>query len=311
LQADTTSNVSYTFRKTFTWLGPIVGATLNLGAAADNGYEVRLNGNLVGSDPTEFNYTLAGQDTYSSFSSFIVQGVNTLEITVSNKAQVNGTPETNPGGLLYRLHIDGNCEGDYFKTHCTLFSEKDLGADDHFWQFNDVKPGDYGTNVISLHPLGNDAFACLFSNNLVDSENDLLSLETLAGDSGSPVGELSSLLKLFAWADDGDGVYESGEATLVPFNTPINTEAVTLALSSASVTNVGIAWCAGVQNVVSTTISCDGSGDNNIAQTDSSTLDMTAYAVQQRHNEALNCATIAGTYRNPQTPPPTNPNPIE
>src|SRR3989344_181487 len=33
----------YTFQKTFTWMGPIAGATLNLYAGADNSYQVYLN----------------------------------------------------------------------------------------------------------------------------------------------------------------------------------------------------------------------------------------------------------------------------
>ena len=55
---DLTNNVAYTFEKTFNWMGPISGATLNMGVAADNGYEVYLNGLLVGDDPSEKNYNL-------------------------------------------------------------------------------------------------------------------------------------------------------------------------------------------------------------------------------------------------------------
>jgi len=117
LQADTTQDVYYTFQKKFTWLGPITGATLSLGLGADNGYEVKLNGNVIGTDWTEFNYQ-SPADTFSGFGADIVQGENTLEITVKNIGMPNGNPNDNPGGLLYKLTIDGQCDDDYFKTHC-------------------------------------------------------------------------------------------------------------------------------------------------------------------------------------------------
>lgn len=294
------TDVYYTFQKKFNWMGPVSGATLNLGVGADNGYEVKLNGNVVGTDWTEYNYQ-SPADTYSSFGSYIVQGENVLEIKVKNKGLVGGTPSGNPAGLLYKLVIDGNCEGNYFMEHCTLFQEKDLVQGDHFWQFNDIKPGDSGTNLISLHPFSNDAYVCLFTHNLVDAENTHLSPEVTAGDSSAgPAnnGELSPFLKMFAWDDDGDGVYETGEATLVGPNVSLATGYASLPIVGGTTDYVGIAWCAGTQAVVGTTISCDGSAMSNVSQTDSSTMDVTAYAVQQRNNSEFSCADVVADYRN-------------
>ncbi len=103
LPGDATNTVSYTFRKTFNWTGTTTGASLTMLVGADNGFEVRLNGNLVGSDPGEFNYQ-APAKTFTNLGSFIVQGNNTLEITVTNKGLPNSTPSSNPAGLLYKVN---------------------------------------------------------------------------------------------------------------------------------------------------------------------------------------------------------------
>ena len=302
-QADVDNDTYYVFEKTFSWFGPIQQATLNLGVAADNSYEVYVNGVSVGADTNENNH--AAVDTISSvnIANNIVQGVNTLRVKVKNWKQPGADLVNNPGGLLYKLVIDGNCGDSYFKNHCTLFSEKDLTQADHFWMFDDIKPGDSGTNLISLHPSTNDAYVCLFAHGLVDEENTRLPLETAAGDTtagpGAGSGELSSFLKMMVWEDDGDGVYEGGETVVSPANSPLATGYANLPIAANSTGYVGIAWCAGNQSLVGTTISCDGSGMGNTAQTDQTMLDMTAYAVQQRNNASFDCAAVAASYRQP------------
>src|SRR3989344_3725488 len=165
--SDLTNNVAYTFEKTFTWMGPISGATLSMGVAADNGYDVYLNNVLIGSDPSENNFSLAGQDSISGavISLNIAQGTNTLKFVVKNKALAGSVPTSNPAGLLYKLTINGNCDAGYFQDACHLWTEKDLEDGDTFFNFDDIKPGDYGTNVISLRVYDNDAFACLLTSN--------------------------------------------------------------------------------------------------------------------------------------------------
>lgn len=300
-QSEVDNDTIYTFEKTFTWWGPIASSTITFGVAADNSYEVYLNGNLVNADTNENNF--ASVDTLTLNSAWFNQGTNTLQFKVKNWRQP-GPTVNNPAGLRYKLTINGNCGDVYFQRHCTLFGEKDLTSEDHFWMFDDVKPGDYGTNLVSLHPTSNDAYICLFSHNLADEENTRLPVETASGDGtsgpGPTSGELSQYLKLFAWADDGNGVYENGENTLVNPDTPINTELVSLPLVGNTTGYVGMAWCAGTQSVVGTTISCSGVGNQNVAQTDSSTLDVTAYAVQQRNNQGFNCQSIADQYRPPR-----------
>ena len=103
LPGDATNTVSYTFQKTFNWTGTTTGASLTMLVGADNGFEVKLNGHLVGSDATEFNYKSPAK-TFTNLGSFINQGNNTLEITVTNMGLPNSTPSSNPAGLLYKIN---------------------------------------------------------------------------------------------------------------------------------------------------------------------------------------------------------------
>jgi len=285
----------YTFQKTFTWMGPIAGATLNLYAGADNSYQVYLNGNSVGADANEWNFTTSTQDTYSGvqISPYIVQGQNTLEIKVKNWARPAGQTWDNPGGLLYKLEINGNCGAAYFQNHCELWQSQDLTGNEQFFNFDDVKPGDYGTNVISLHVDDNDAYTCLLTDIVDEEDNTLVDPEVALNDS-LLIGELSQFIHVFAWDDtDNNGVYE-GETQLLPVNTPlINTELLQLSLTGGGPTSyVGLAWCAGDQSLSGNDILCDGNGMGDIAQTDSFTASLTAYAEQIRNNPNFDCETV-------------------
>lgn len=268
-------DVYYTFQKTFEWWGPIEGATLSLGVGIDNGYEITLNGVPVGSDSGEYNYQ-SPADVYTDFASLIRQGTNTLQIKVKNQAQSGGTPSSNPGGLLYKLTIDGNCGSDYFKTNCKLWDAKDLATGDTFFDFDDVKPGDSGTNLISLHVDGNDAWACFYANKSGDLQEDI-----------------SKDLNVVIWDDEGDGIYE-GETILYPSGKLIDTS-IALAQSGGSpITGnktkyIGLAWCFGTQ-AVNGTISCDGSSIGNEAQGDTLNATLTAYAEQWRNNSSFLCS---------------------
>ncbi len=182
---------------------------------------------------------------------------------------------------------------------CQLWAEKDLLPGDYFWNFTDVKPADWGKNMISLHVYSNDAYVCLMPQNVEDDENTVLKPEVLAGDSavldGIPNGELSSELEFFMWNDtDADNIYDVSETELVPAGTAFNAIPTTmLALSSpAPVTMIGVMWCAGDQTRVGDVVSCDGNGMGNIAQTDKVMADFVATAVQQRNNSDFTCADL-------------------
>lgn len=303
---DATHDVIYTFEKTFEWWGPITGATLQLNVGADNSYEVYLNGNLVGGDNTEYNYETP-TDVYSGteISPYILQGDNTLEIKVKNwePTTFQGTPETNPGGLLYKLVIDGQCDQtDYFKTHCQLWGLKDL-ENEKFFNFNDVKPGDRGINVISLHNYNNNGWVCMSVTGQQDDENTINQSEEVAGDTTQEVGELSNYLKLFIWRDDnGNGIYEPptesaiGQYVLDTINKIAIYDSTTGTgpLIGSNTKNLGLAWCFGNQIVGGDgSITCDGSGAEvygyNKAQTDSFLANLVFYTEQSRNNPNFFC----------------------
>ena len=312
LAADTANGAEYTFQKKFNWNGGVSGITLDLALAADNGYKIVFNGTtIVDVLGTESNYGALVNTTAAEAAMLplVVQnGVNTLDITVRNKPG-SSNPASNPAGLIFDLKVQrpqNECEADSaFQQACMLWNETDLDGSQTFFNFGDIKPADWGTNLISLHVETNDAYACLFPNGIIDGENTRIEPETTAGDTTptQPDGELSDFLKFFAWIDDGDSVYEGGgETIVVPVNTPIetiDTEIIAMNLQSGGTGYIGLAWCVGTQTLVSTTLGCTGvSGNPNIidqAQTDSVMASLTAYAVQQRNNPNFDCESVLPT----------------
>lgn len=277
---DPTVNQQFTFTRTFNWNGSANSAQLMV--AADNFYQVSLNGDPIGGELVDENNFQAGtQDTYNVLAS-LDPGVNTLTFVVTNKGVPGSNGQSNPAGLLFKLTIDGED---------SLWSEKDLESGDVFWNFDDVKPGDTGTNVVSLHVYDNDAFACLNVANVVDNENTVVEPEQ---PDGGPIGELSPFLKLFVWDNGGsnDNVYNVGDPIIYGPNQPLGgfTTAQKLSLIATTTKYIGMAWCFGEQSVNGSTISCDGSDDGyNVAQTDSVIADLEFLAVQQRNNADFQC----------------------
>ncbi len=297
----------YTFDREFAWTGVASDATLYL--ATDNLYtSVKLNNNLIGSTADDNNFTSATEDEFNNLESYLVQGTNRLQVTVRNIGLNGGTPTSNPAGLLFKLEIDGNCEGGnaYQNTPgatCELWGLQDLTSEQYF-DFGDVKPGDYGTNLISLHVDNNDAYACLIPNNIADNENVVVDPELTAGDDsldGVPNGELSDNLGFFLWEDNGDGAYQTSEQVLVDAGTTIDqiqAEMLALQLTGSGPTEyVGLAWCAGTQTGPTTSdpnipLVCDGNGMGNNAQTDQLIASLTAYVEQVRNNPDFRCENI-------------------
>jgi len=311
----------YTFEETFNWMGPVIGATLELGISTDNSYEIYLNGHLIAGDNTEQNYNAAGQDAYTGtiLSDWIVQGTNTLQFKVKNWLRPADQTWDNPGGLLYKLVIDGNCQDDYFKGYCQLWAEKDL-EDERFWDFDDIKPGDEGLNIISLHVFDNDAWACMYLENQADDDNGLVEPEQEAGDltGGLGEGELSQYIEVFMWWDENeDDEYNAGEeivagpdniynlfggGTVISLADSLNA----IILEDSETEYLGITWCAGTLNVDTGTgtIDCDGESMGNIAQSDIFSTDIVFYTVQHRNNTEFSCEDLF----NPAPDPNPDPN---
>ncbi len=186
-----------------------------------------------------------------------------------------------------------------------------------FFSFTDVKPGDIGEDTISIHPGSNDAYACMAADITATPDNGINEPEGNAGDvTAGDGGELQTFLNFSFWEDDGDNVFEVGEALLPDlqgtaatiFDGGWNTIADSgngPALVGGSTSYVGKAWCFGtltanavVQDGINTSgplvrgtgFTCDGSGANNIAQTDGITVDVSFYAVQARNNGQFLCS---------------------
>lgn len=190
-----------------------------------------------------------------------------------------------------------------------------------FFSFADVKPGDVGEDTISIHVGSNDGYACMAADITATPENTLVDPEVDAGDLGpanGDNGELQNFLNFSFWNDDGDNVYEVGEGIIQTLTGPAGTIfngawspiGTTSVLTGDSTHYVAKAWCVGTltpaplaqdglttdgpiaPNRVGTGFTCDGSGDNNIAQTDGITMDVSFYAVQTRNNPNFTCAQL-------------------
>ena len=86
-----------------------------------------------------------------------------------------------------------------------------------FFNFGDVKPGDWGEDTISLHVKDNEAWLCADVTLTSNDENGLTEPEAEDGDdtsAGTGAGELAQNINFFWWADDGDNVFETDEETL-------------------------------------------------------------------------------------------------
>ncbi len=93
------------------------------------------------------------------------------------------------------------------------WTETDLGAGQKFFQYTDLKPGDFGENTISLHVYDNDAWGRIIIKNVVANGNTCTEPETetaadadcigkTPGDTEAD-GELDNTLLSSAWIDDG------------------------------------------------------------------------------------------------------------
>jgi len=192
-----------------------------------------------------------------------------------------------------------------------------------FFAFDDLKPGDWGEDTISLHVDNNDAYLCVDVTLTSDDDNGCTEPEadngdTSCGDPGEGEGELADEITFYWWADDGDNVYEERE-TLLPAG-PLGaisvgqTATIALADSDQNIWNdglapgpvpgdemlyIGKAWCFGDSDFLPygeddsgpevRPVICDGAPLNNETQTDSATLDISFQAVQSRHNANFFC----------------------
>lgn len=85
-----------------------IPTTADIEVAADNGFKLEINNDVIADNLTiENNFgTLKSYDVLSS----LAVGENTIRMTVKNFKLAGSTPESNPAGALYKLHIaDSSC----------------------------------------------------------------------------------------------------------------------------------------------------------------------------------------------------------
>ena len=230
-----------------------------------------------------------------------------VDLTVDNESYYNGQLNASTTWLEPADLDDGNgpADGAYL-----------------FFNFDDVKPGDYGEDTISLHVNNNDSWLCVDVTLTSDDDNGLTEPEADDGDNTSGVGEgeLADAIDFIWWADDGDNVYESDEVLLPagPLGNLAVGETATVPLADSnvniwdgdgplagdSVRYIGKGWCLGVltpdpvtQDNATTSgplergegFTCDGAPVDNVTQTDSMSADIVFYAEQARHNDQFVC----------------------
>jgi len=291
-----TYDTKYTFTKTFDWYGDFNGTSLDFSVGSDNQLvSTYMNECFLDDNTIELAYQNPVHLTIPA--TCIKQGQNTLKFIVNNLDKDNNhTPENNPGGLLYALIIDGKCEGNYFKSKCKLWELKDLVQGDTFWNFDDIKPGDWGKNKISLHVKSNDAYICAKNLNVKDFENACneseTEVDTTCDNPGEGQGELSSVTKVKAWLEDntGDMVFDPSTETIVYDGLFKDFSINTVALTGNTTKYLILEWCVGDWG---TDGKCNGAGVSNIAQTDSIIADLEISAIQQRNNPNFSCNPVA------------------
>jgi len=253
---------------------------------ADNVLKVRINGVEANSHTLSNNTSQTQWNAY--LTTFTATGATTkVEFAANGTANSLGVFLDNV--RLYPMV----CTYQIVGGTCTLWPLKDLGVGDYYWNFGpDMKPGDWGKNIISLHAYDNDAYACLITHNIVDAEDTVVDPEIEAGDTiDSVVGELSQFITVFAWEDTTqNNEYDEGEPIITPADTPL-TEAIGVISLAKSITKfIGVEWCFGSQEwSPEGEVVCNGATVTDIAQTDIMNAYITAYAEQQRNNAGFVC----------------------
>lgn len=117
------------------------------------------------------------------------------------------------------LRVDNESYYNGLFNEGTSWQEDDLDGDEgyKFFDFSDLKPGDYGEDTISLHVDTNDAYLCAAVKLTSNDENTCNEPEALEDQTcgvdevGAGLGELSDRVTFIWWGDDGDNVLEVGE----------------------------------------------------------------------------------------------------
>lgn len=143
-----------------------------------------------------------------------------LDLKIDSECHYNGM--VCEGGVWVEESAESSTYPEMLGTTCSCtWLEKDIDGDVYF-NFSDVKPGDFGENTISLTVYDNDAYVCAVVDNLENYDNGCTGPELKAeeaaygegnetcGDTGLGEGELQDNLLMTVWEDaDCDNVLDS------------------------------------------------------------------------------------------------------
>ena len=159
-----------------------------------------------------------------------------LDLKIDNECHYNGMVcECNDAGVC--TWQDGGIAGGYVETKtiklgdscaCT-WDAKDLDGE-RFYDYEDIKPGDWGEHTISIHVDDNDAYGRILVTAVENRENNCTEPESDVDDTciGRWCGELAQNMYTFSWIDDGttdgwgndtdgtegDNIWQNGEEIL-------------------------------------------------------------------------------------------------
>lgn len=173
-----------------------------------------------------------------------------------------------------------SCEGTWGQPN-----GKDI-VGEKFFNFGDIKPGDNGSNSISLHVVNNDAYMCATVSNLKNDDLGLTEPEQAvpANDNtnGPNNGELKQNMLVTIWKDvDGNNFQDVGEQVLYgPGPAQEGTWALYTPLTG-SIPGSTTAWL-GVKWELPF-------GTGNEVQTDSLQADISFRVEQARNNPGFTC----------------------
>ncbi|MEK7595393.1 MAG: hypothetical protein AAB443_02275 [Patescibacteria group bacterium] len=179
-------------------------------------------------------------------SSLLVVSTTAVIAVAGTRAFFQDT-ETSTGNVLAAgsidLQIDNTSYYNGVTSPNTTWTISDLTIQ-KFFDFRDLKPGDYGEDTISAHVNNNDSWLCADVTLTSDDDNGLTEPEGQAGDTspgllGIGEGELADQVNFLWWADDGDNVLETNETTLPggPLGALAVNQTATVALADSS-TNI-------------------------------------------------------------------------
>lgn len=153
-------------------------------------------------------------DTETSTGNLFKAG--TIDLKIGNQSYYNGQPSSLTSWALNDLTIE------------------------RFFNFNDVKPGDWGEDTIEVQVGSNPAYMCANVQITENSENGVTEPEEDLGDT-EPDGELAQELNFVFWKDDGDNVLEQGEDQDIIVQGPASAvlDGGTIALADSDENNIG------------------------------------------------------------------------